>query len=447
MNIYRQFWCLLIVGVITLLGLIITIFKVDIVRYCMKPDADGDSKSVTIQVPFSIAVANKMFQILPRAAFFDSRNRGSHSNTIVVLAHMNKSMLTKPVCNNMVIACKVGDYVITSLEVKSLRINGWIHKAHPECTHDDTLILCYDIPTSAIGELNNSVVSVVYINPENRSEHIAVESEHSLFIPKNKRTSQSSTTVMACTTVFGTPPHFGAWIRYQKTLGVDLVHVNAHESFLSSSSSNDSDFLEYLQNGFVILSVWKEYLPPGASFYHSQALYYQYCLYRYLGVHDYCVCADTDDFLVPIDDSDFSVHNLVKKIFRPKFLQFPAGSCSLEWIRYVEPVDGFDPPEKSIRSGNLTHYLDTSYGEHDGKRTKTIYKVSAMLQYGIHGPSAEFLPYQHFRQRSIRRNEGYMAHIKKTRLKGNKLGVIISISLAVLIIIIILLLMLYSLQS
>ena len=112
-----------------------------------------------------------------------------------------------------------------------------------------------------------------------------------------------------------------------------MVHINAHESFLSSNSVNDSDFVESLQNGFVQLIVLKEYLPPGLSFDHSQALNYQYCLYHYLGVHDYWVCADTDDFLVSIDDEDFGIHKLIVKLFRDK----STGSASLEWIRYTEP--------------------------------------------------------------------------------------------------------------
>ena len=394
-----------------LLGLIIT-FKIDLVQYHMKyhiksdADTSSDSKPVMVQIPFKTAVANEMFHFLPRAAFFDNRERGKHKNTIVVLGHMRK----KQGNNNVVVtACKVGEYLINLLEIKSLKINRWLHVRHPECTHDDVLIYCYDIPTSIVS--NNSVVSVIYINPENRLEHIAVESEHSLFIP-NERDSQSST-VMACTTVFDTPPHFGAWIRYQKTLGVDMVHINAHESFLSNSSVNDSDFVKSLQNGFVQLAVWKEYLPPGSSFYHSQALYYQYCLYRYLGVHDYCVCADTDDFLVSIDDKDLGVHYLIKKLFHDKSI----GSISLEWIRYIEPVNGFDPPEESISDGNLTQHSDTSIGEHAGELTKSIYKLSAMLEFGIHN-SELFLPSKHFRRRTSPRKVGYMAHIKKTRIKN-----------------------------
>ena len=399
-----------------LLGLII-ILKIDTVKYDFtKPFIESAPKPVMVEVPFTAAIANKIFhiQFLPRAAFFDRRSRGGHSNTTVVLAHMSKALPKR--CS--VKACKIGDHFVKSLEVKSLQINRWLHKRFPEYTHDDVLIFCYDVPIPTVNELNNSVVSVVYVNSKNRSEHLAVESEHTLFIP-NESDSQSST-VMTCTTVFDTPPHFGAWIRYQKTLGVDMVHINAHESFLSSSSFNDSFLLESMQNGFIQLTVWKEYLPPGSSFYHSQALYYQHCLYRYLGVHDYCVCADTDDFLVSIDDKDFGVHKLVKKLFRHRFLRFPAGVCALEWIRYVEPVDGFDPPEGSISSGNLTQFVDTSVGERErGQRTKSIYKPSAMLEFGIHA-SAEFMPCQHFQKRFPPWSEGYMAHIKTHRQVEDK---------------------------
>ena len=400
------------VSIIILLGLIMT-FNMNIVKkYHLKPDVDTGSDSepvidIMVQIPFKAAVADEMFHFLPRAAFFDKRERGKHKNTIAVLGHMKKKQGNN---NVVVVACKVGDYLIKLPEIKSLKINRWLHQVHPECTHDDVLIYCYDIPTSNIS--NNSVVSVVYVNPENRSGHIAVESEHSLFIP-SERDFQSST-VMACTTVFDTPPHFGAWIRYQTTLGMDMIHINAHESFLSNSLVNDSDFLESLQNGFVQLTVWKEYLPPGSSFYHSQALYYQYCLYRYLGVHDYCVCADTDDFLVSIDDEDFGVHKLIKKLFRDKL----TACASLEWIRYIEPVNGFDPPEESIRNGNLTQHSDTSIGEHAGDLFKSIYKLSAMLELGIHD-SAIFLPSKHFWLRKSPRSEGYMAHIKKTCINNH----------------------------
>ena len=75
-----------------------------------------------------------MFHFLPRAAFFDNRDRGKHKNTIVVLGHMKKKQGNN---NIVVVACKVGDYLIKLPEIKSLKINRWLHQVHPECTHDD----------------------------------------------------------------------------------------------------------------------------------------------------------------------------------------------------------------------------------------------------------------------------------------------------------------------
>ena len=46
-----------------------------------------------------------------------------------------------------------------------MELNEWIHLNHPECTHDNVLIFCYDIPAH-----NNSRVSVVYRNPNNDAE-------------------------------------------------------------------------------------------------------------------------------------------------------------------------------------------------------------------------------------------------------------------------------------
>ncbi len=212
---------------------------------------------VTIEMPFNIVVTKNFHHVLPRAAYFDRRTRGKHKNATVLLTHLTS--------NVKLVACKINNCVARAFEVKHLKLNKWLHQKFSDCTHENVLIFCYNTPGQ-----NNSNVSIVYRNPENESEYISVESEYPLFVPKERKSYSS---VMVCTIVFDTPPHFGAWIRYQKTLGVDMVRINAHESFLSSSSFNDTFFLESLHNGFIQLKVWKEHLQPGATFYHSQALF------------------------------------------------------------------------------------------------------------------------------------------------------------------------------
>ena len=86
------------------------------------------------------------------------------------------------------------------------------------------------------------------------TEIFITDSEHPLFVPKSRENSKEfASSVMACTTAFGTPPYVGAWLRYQKTLGVDLVYINAAESFLYGDSLDDTFLQESLENGFVQL--------------------------------------------------------------------------------------------------------------------------------------------------------------------------------------------------
>ena len=354
----------------------------------------------TLEMSFSVALTEEFHYVLPRAAFFDKRPRGKYKNATVVLAHLTRTA--------KVVACKVNELLAKAVEVRQLRLNAWLHKKFNDCTHDNVLVLCYD--TSG---LNKSKVSVVYENPKNESQFVSVESEHPLLVPKERKSPGSTDTVMVCTTVFDTPPHFGAWIHYQKTLGVDMVHINAQESFLSSRAYNDSFFLESLRNGFIQLQVWKEHLPPGALFYHSQALFYQDCLYRYLGVYDYCMCADTDDFLVSRDKNDPGIHRLIQNISNKKQ---PLNSAVLQWIRYLEPTNGFNPPEEEIKDGNLVRYLNTKTGKNEGQfLTKSIYRLSAMVELAIH-ESAMFLSktknsWKLFR--GVPQTIAYVAHVRK----------------------------------
>ena len=327
----------------------------------------------TLEMSFSAAVTEGFHHILPRAAYFDKRHRDRHNNATVILVHLTRTA--------KVVACKVNDYITKAVEVKQLSLNSWLRQKFKDCTHDNVLVVCYDTPG-----LNNSKVSIVYKDPKNESLFISVESEHNLLVPKERKSPTSNST-MVCTTVFDTPPHFGAWIRYQKSLGVDMVHINAHESFLSSKSFNDTFFLESLKNGFIQLQVWKEHLPPGSLFYHSQALFYQDCLYRYLGVYDYCMCADTDDFLVFRDKKVSDIHSLVRKVFVNKRIlgKQLMNSVFLQWIRYIEPSKGFDLPEEKIKDGNLMRYISAKNGKNEGKfRTKSIYRLSVMAELGIH---------------------------------------------------------------
>ncbi len=350
-----------------------------------------DPESISIvDIPSNKSYAESYGYLFPRAAFFDKRARGNYKNATVILTHVIKSMV-KPV------GCIVDGYHIFKVELKALRNNGWIHRRHPECTYDNVFIFCFDTPGR-----NNSKVSIMYENPKNKSEIFIIDSEHPLFVPKSRDNSKEfASSVMACTTVFGTPPYFGAWLRYQKTIGVDLVYVNAAETFLCVDAYKDTFLQESIRNGFVQLKVWKEYLKPGALFYHSQALYYQNCLYRFQGVYNYAIMSDFDDFLIPVRGKD--IGEILQTIFDPNP---KLGSISLDWLRYFEPDGGFN--YDVVLAGNFTQYIEAKPGT-DEHNCKSIHKLSATSEVGIHAIAVQMKGYN---RKHAARNAVYMAHFK-----------------------------------
>ena len=358
-----------------------------------------------IKLPFNSATAKTYRYVLPRAAYFDKRRRGGHENATVILAHMNKTVFER----DLIVACIVGGQRAKKFKIQTMKLNEWIHLNHPECTHDNVLIFCYDTPAR-----NNSRVSVVYRNPNNDSEQYETESEHPLFIPYPVNATNNDSSVMVCTTVYETPPYFREWLHYQKTLGVDFIYINAQESFTKSEVFNDTFFRESLDNGLVQLKVWKEYLSKKEVFYHSQVLYYQNCLYRFQGIYKYSIMADTDDFLTPRGSDRMSLRQHLDSLFtlKPKL-----GSIRLRWVRYYEPICGLNFTGGLLdHDGNLTQYVNITSATRE-KNFKSIHKVSATVEAKVH-EVAELMP--GYCWTIVPDDVAYMAHIKRHKLKKDQ---------------------------
>ena len=352
-----------------------------------------DINSVSLMlVPFNVSYGKNFAHVVPRAAFFDKRRRGGYKNSTVVLTHINRTETIK------VVGCIIDGYYTDNVELNPININNWIHKNHPECTHDNVLYYCFNTPGR-----NNSKVALVYENPQNQSEIFITDSEHPLFVPKSRETSKEfASSVMACTAVFGTPPYFGAWLRYQKSIGVDFVYVNAAETFLCGDAYKDTFLQESLRNGFVQLKVWKEYLTPPALFYHSQALHYQNCVYRFQGIYNYAIMGDFDDFVIPARGK--SIRQALQSLFDPN----PhLGGIQLSWFLFYEPEGGLD--YDVIMAGNFSRYVDGAKPATNERNSKSIHKLTATSDVGIHKVSRLMAGYT---RRDAPKNVVYMAHFK-----------------------------------
>ena len=302
--------------------------------------------------------------VLPRAAFFDDRPRGRHKNATVILASIHRSL----VGHHLIKACLIDQQEIRRIKIQPLIANKWIHKIHPECTYNNSLIFCFDVPHVH----NHSKVELVFRDPE-EGNYIGIETEHRLHIPQRKRRRKfrhKTPSVLACATVFETPPYFVQWLHFQKSIGVDMIYLNAQESFVNSSVFNDSFLQESIEKGFVTLKVWKDYLGDKV-FYHNQALYYNNCLYRYQGVYDFVMMFDSDDFfysrLRPTP-----VREILQYLFKED-----VGSIELEWRRYYDPYPG------GFNHTDIEQFVDISPGIPEDN-IKSIHRISATIEIRVH---------------------------------------------------------------
>ena len=66
--------------------------------------------------------------------------------------------------------------------------------------------------------------------------------------------------VVVCTALFGQPPYFNEWLKYQRAIGIDRVHLNVEASFARNATQSYPYLKEALSTGFASMEVWNNYM-------------------------------------------------------------------------------------------------------------------------------------------------------------------------------------------
>ena len=228
-------------------------------------------------------------------------------------------------------------------------------------------------------------------------------------IPASHRQPPSNSnykfTVAVCVAVlFGQPPSFTEWLRYQKTIGVDHIHIIAEDSFTKGCTSNDPYFTQLRNNNYVSMDVWEKRLYSSEVWYHSQSLAYEDCIYQLRGTYDYIFMLDTDNFFIPRVPGQKQLHYYIDK-WCPR-----SGSCSFDWIDYY-PDCGLkgDPGE----DGNITSLL-VSNVRHVWRVPKSLHSPDSVLDVGIHVPNT-FVD-RKWNVKYVSQSLAYVAHIRTGKM-------------------------------
>ena len=340
--------------------------------------------------------------LIVRAAYFDDRPRGNHRNSTVLLVEVRISILKQ----NRIVGCAVGKHATTDkgkFGVHILKLTGWVHKYVPDLSHDTVFVDCFDLPVQ-----NGSRAFVLYKHSTKDSTVTCVESERPLMIPAPYRApakKHNFSVVLCCAPIFGTPVLLTEWLRYQKTLAFDHVHLIADDSFVKAGGLENKELKQGMQEGFVTMDVWKPWLDESQIFYYSQILAHEDCIYRLRGTYDYVMLLDADEFFTPRVANETEIHYYVKRCCSAK----SCGSCHFQEFMYY-PDCGMKG--KVGEDGNITSHLVSYTYWHQVDQGKSVHRSAAIVETGCQR-GYEVISGYRFVEFPLQL--AYVAHVRKGR--------------------------------
>ena len=307
--------------------------------------------------------------VVPRRAYYDNRNAWSpkQGNVVVVLTEMSDLAF------NTIKSCEINGYYTNSL-MKIREDTRWVRKKFPSFTYSLVLVECVNVPTAAL--VHGCQVHLIH-KQESDDCYSRVESEYPLVMKPAKPgfIERGAESIVVCVSVFKQPHFLNEWLKYQKHIGVDMVHIAADASFSANGTSAYPFLKEALDSGFARIETWKN--PLGKKiYYYSQLLKYQDCVMKYLDVFQYAFLLDSDEFFTPLIPSQKSIGYYVENLYSvPSTV-----TVCFQWINYFCQVH----PSRSLDNGNLTATLDNFKDRRIRTEEKCLHKLSELLFVGIH---------------------------------------------------------------
>lgn len=342
---------------------------------------------------------NKYNELIPRRAYYEKRFiDGSYQDVVIILAEVNATVLNQ----NLIEACQLNNQYSTAIQIVRDPIMDWVQTHKKGYTHFFAVIYCFGLQQKS--KKGDSTIKVIYRIGKN-STYRSVNTETSLHIRTDASHVKLPKSLVVCATMYGHPVRFDEWLRYQKTIGVDRVHVSAQVSFFVNMEQYP--FLaESLANGFVKIEVWKRYLKESEIFYHSQSLIYQDCVMQYRQTFEYAMMIDYDEFFIPAIPNKKNIHYYVDDFFATK----KTASVKLPWIQFhCKPLN-----YTYLADGNITRTLS---GRDLSKRTeyKSIHRLDVVEIVSIHAAYKTIPGYSVAKRYGMQ--SAYIAHIRPNKRK------------------------------
>ena len=348
--------------------------------------------------------------VIVRSVYFDDRPRNGHNEIGVFLMAVKESIID----SKLIIGCGVGEEVSSNFMIRSLEENRLMHEWFYEHQHlphflyEEYILECYNILMTS-----GSKAFILFKNSSNSPIRIAT-SEFPLMIPapKVQPTGKYDFTIVTCTEAHNKKV---AWlrefIRYQKTTGIDRVHINILDTFIKDGGLKalleDPQVAKGVAEGYVTMTVWRDILESSKKIYSFSAILRKLdCIYRFRGTYDFAFLLDSDDFFNPLVPGKNYLKDYVQDWCRYK----SAGSCYFNWNYYYPEACGLK--KESADDGNITRLLK-SYKFWNNNHFKSVHLISAVIDTGFHHARCTDCLLPGYHTVYVPPKIAYVAHLRK----------------------------------
>ena len=352
-------------------------------------------------------------ELIVHSAHFDERTyRKGHSNITLIFVSAKRIIVT----SNLITGCGVGAQEASEFLVRPTHQH--VHRSGMKdliFPYEQYIVECYDLK---VGNENKGFVTY---KTTYSIEELIVESESPVMIPapRVQPTGKYDFTVATCTKAFNKQvAYLPEFVRYQKTIGVDHVHLSVLDEFIVDGSLRDmvmkDTFLrEAIFSGFLSYSVLKVWYTEGETFLSSSVFQRLGCFYRLRSTFDYISLSDTDDFFNPRIPGETDIKHYIQEYCtkgKPN-----AGSCRFQW-RWIYPdVCGVTGPTGP--DGNVTKTVKIPKDEKYHPHSKSIHSSKAVIDFTFHDSKENGCMVPGYEVIEMPPNAVYFAH---NRLGTNK---------------------------
>ena len=358
-----------------------------------------------LNLPFPVSKELVLFD-----AYLDSRSRSGHRNLTMIFIAASREVLEK----KSITGCGVGISTATHFHVRYTQEDKQVHSRKKYYKYEQMMLECFDVPLSP-----GDQAFVEYKTSHNTT--VVIHTTRPVVIPEPRITPNgpNNISVVVCTKAYNRGvtwlPEF---LRYQKALGVDHVHLAVLDEFIKDNGfldylSRDNFFVEHQRNNYITVKLWNEWHGKYEWYDHGTMFMYLDCIYRYRGTYDYITLLDTDDFFT-VCVPGMSLKDMIMKYCSSN----TTGSCGFKWKFYYPELCGLK--RNVSEDGNVTAAMNPHEPDNIKTSLKSIHRTAAVIDSTYHVATCPTCLMKGYKVVQVPLHIAYTAHQRKNASKEKK---------------------------